>query len=183
MALGPKTTDLPGGRVEDVTAALLAPSLEAMGYELVRLSLGGQSRRTLQVMVERQDRTTMTVEHCAELSRTISAILDVDDPIAGAYDLEVSSPGLDRPLTTLEHFRRFRGLEARVETVQAVEGQRRFKGRIDAVHEGPEGGVVTLVTDTGQVHLAFGSLRKAKLVMNDELLAAARGWAAEGRSP
>ncbi|TVQ32607.1 MAG: ribosome maturation factor RimP [Geminicoccaceae bacterium] len=184
MTRGPETeTKAAGGRLEDSTAALLRPSLEAMGYELVRVSLGGQSRRTLQVMVERQDRATMTVEHCAEVSHAVSAILDVEDPISGAYDLEVSSPGLDRPLTRPEHLVRFKGFEARLELVEPVDGQRRFKGRIADVETVDGAPVVVLVTEHGPVRLAFASVRKAKLVMNEALLAAARGWAEAGRSP
>ncbi len=176
-------TDRAGGRVEDVTAALLEPSLDAMGYDLIRVVLGGAGRRTLQVMVERQDRAGMTVEHCAEVSHAVSAILDVEDPIEGAYDLEVSSPGLDRPLTRLDHFHRFRGLDVRLEMVEPVAGQRRFKGRIADAQETAMGGTVTLATDTDLVELPYVGVRKAKLVMNDALLAAAKRWAAEGRSP
>jgi ribosome maturation factor RimP len=149
------------------------------------VSLGGcQGRRTLQVMVERQDRGTMTVEHCAEISHAVSAILDVEDPISGAYDLEVSSPGLDRPLTRLEHFRRFAGFEARVELDEPVAGQRRFKGTIEAVEESAtRGAEVVLATESGTARLPYARVRKGKLVMNEALLAAARRWADEGRSP
>lgn len=183
MTLGQKMNDPAGGRIEDATAALIEPSMAAMGYELVRVSMGGQGRRTLQVMVERADRVGMTVEHCAEVSHAVSAILDVEDPIPGAYDLEVSSPGLDRPLTALDHFRRFTGLDARVETAEAMAGQRRFKGRIEAVEDTTEPAVVVLSTETGTVRVPYPLVRKAKLVMNDALLAAGRNWAAEGRSP
>src|SRR3546814_4087032 len=95
---------------------IIAPSLEAMGYELVRVHLSGAGRLTLQIMAERTDRATMTVEDCAEISRAVSALLDVEDPIAGPYTLEVSSPGIDRPLTPLADFDRFAGFDARVET-------------------------------------------------------------------
>jgi len=93
-----------------------------MGYELVRVLLQGRQNLTLQVMAERRDRQPMTVDDCAEISRSISAILDVEDPITGAYTLEVSSPGIDRPLTRPQDFERFAGFDAKVETVQPVEG-------------------------------------------------------------
>lgn len=160
-------------------AALLTPSLEAMGYELVRVRLGG---KTLQIMVERRDRATMTVDHCAEASEAISAILDEADPIAGAFELEVSSPGLDRPLTRPDDCRRFAGLDARVELSEPVAGQRRFTGRLDGVEERPETAVL-LTTDQGPVRLPWSAVKKAKLVLNDALMRAAERWAAEGRSP
>jgi ribosome maturation factor RimP len=163
------------GRIAD----LLRPALEAMGYELVRVSLGGG---TLQIMVERRDRATMTVDHCAEASEAISAILDEADPIAGAFELEVSSPGLDRPLTRPDDFRRFAGLDARVELAEPLAGRRRFTGRLEGFEEGAEGTVV-LTTDQGAVRLPWPAVKKAKLVLNDALMRAAERWAEEGRSP
>ncbi len=95
-------------------ARIIEPSLDAMGYRLVRLmQTGGLRRPTLQVMAERRDEAPMTVEDCAEISRAVSALLDVADPIAGAYMLEVSSPGIDRPLVRPEDYDRFAGFEAR----------------------------------------------------------------------
>ncbi len=160
-------------------AELLIPALDAMGYEVVRVRLSG---KTLQIMVERQDRATMTVDHCAEASEAISAILDEVDPIAGAFELEVSSPGLDRPLTRPDDFRRFAGLDARVELSEPVAGQRRFTGRLGGFEAGDDAAVV-LTTDQGTVHLPWGAVKKAKLVLNDALMRAAERWAEEGRSP
>jgi len=160
-------------------AELLIPALDALGYELVRVRLGG---KTLQIMVERQDRATMTVDHCAEASEAISAILDEVDPIAGAFELEVSSPGLDRPLTRPDDFRRFAGLDARVELSEPVAGQRRFTGRLDGFEAGSDAAVV-LSTEQGPVRLPWGTVKKAKLVLNDALMRAAERWAQEGRSP
>ena len=163
------------GRIAD----LLTTPLEAMGYDLVRVSYGG---KTLQIMVERLDRTTMTVDHCAEASEVISAILDEADPIAGAFELEVSSPGLDRPLTRPDDFRRFAGFDARVELAEPLAGQRRFTGRLDGFEADGDAAIV-LTTDHGTLRLPWAAVKKAKLVLNDALMRAAERWAEEGRSP
>ena len=109
--------------------ALLVPAVNAAGYRLVRLRLMGGKRKTLQILAERPD-GQMDVEDCARLSRTLSEVLEAADPIAEEYVLEVSSPGIDRPLTAPEDFRRFAGHDARVELVQGIEGRRRFKGKL-----------------------------------------------------
>ena len=149
-------------------ADLVAPALEGLGYDLVRVRFGGGGP-VLQIMVERQDRSNMTVDHCAEASRTLSALLDVEDPIPQAYSLEVSSPGIDRPLTRPADFERFAGFEARVELEDDIAGQRRFRGRL----EGLEGGVLKLQTDGGQAALPLAAVKSAKLLMTDALLTAA----------
>ncbi len=154
-----------------------------MGYELVRARLQAPGRSTLQVMVERNDRGTMTVDDCAAVSAAVSERLDEVDPIAAEYTLEVSSPGLDRPLTTTQHFRRFTGLEARVELDVPLEGRRRFTGRIVEVVDDTAGPNVVLTAADGEFRLPFRSIRKAKLVMNDELIAAGHRWSEAGRSP
>ena len=123
----------------DVTtqiAAIIAPSLEGMGYELVRVHLSGGQRPILQVMAERADQGAMTVEDCADISRAVAALLDVEDPIPTAYVLEVSSPGIDAPLTRVKDFVRYAGLVARVETAELVENRKRFVGRILGVLDG-----------------------------------------------
>jgi ribosome maturation factor RimP len=156
--------------LEDRISALVAPSLDAMGYELVRVLLQGRQNLTLQVMAERRDRQPMTVDDCAEISRSISAILDVEDPIAEAYTLEVSSPGIDRPLTRPQDFERFAGFEAKVETVQPVEGRKRFCGQVMGLDEESQ---VRLVVETGEIALPLASIKSAKLVLTDALIAAA----------
>ena len=156
-------------------AELIEPTLGDMGFELVRVLLHGGQRPTLQVMAERIDREAMTVEHCAQISRAVSAILDVADPIAGAYQLEVTSPGLDRPLTRRADFERFRGSEARVETDVPIEGQRRFRGRLLGVVDDQ----LRLQIDEGEWVIPCTAIKKAKLILTEELLAAA---AAEQRS-
>jgi ribosome maturation factor RimP len=153
------------GKIE----AIIAPSLEAMGYRVVRVAITGGRRTTLQIMAERADDAAMTVEDCADISRTVSALLDVADPIDAAYVLEVSSPGIDRPLVKREDFTRFAGHEARVELNAVVDGRKRFRGRL----EGIDGDRVRLVVDGAPVALPFSAITRAKLVLTDELLAAA----------
>lgn len=147
-------------------ARIVEPSLTAMGYRLVRVMMIG--RTTLQIMAERDNDAPMTVEDCAEISRTVSALLDVADPIAGAYTLEVSSPGLDRPLVRPEDYDRFAGFEAKLELAAAIDGRKRFRGRL----LGRSDDRVRLATEVGEVALPLGAIARAKLVVTDDLLAA-----------
>lgn len=147
---------------------LIEPTLHDLGYELVRVLMTGGQRPTLQVMAERLDRAPMTVDHCAEISHAISALLDVSDPIAGAYHLEVTSPGIDRPLVKRTDFERFAGFEARLETVVPIDGRRRFRGRLVGV----AGDDVCLQLAEGERAIPFDTIKKAKLVLTDDLLAA-----------
>lgn len=146
-------------------ATLLQPSIEALGYALVRLRLMGGKTMTLQIMAERPD-GTMEVEDCAELSRNISAIMDVEDPIEREYTLEVSSPGIDRPLTRLADFDRWEGYEARLETDSLIDGRKRFKGILC----GTDGNEVLIEIEEGTVGLDFDWLSDAKLILTDELI-------------
>jgi ribosome maturation factor RimP len=157
-------------QVTDRVAALISGPLEALGYELVRVQLSGGDRPVLQIMAERADGVGMTVDDCADISRSVSALLDAEDPIAGAYTLEVSSPGIDRPLTRPRDFERFAGFDARIETQEPIAGRRRFKGRL----LGLEAGMVSLVVDEDTVHLPIEAIAKARLVLTDELIAAAQ---------
>lgn len=156
-------------------AGLIAPTMEAMGYALVRLRLMGGKTKTLQVMAERPD-GQMEIEDCATLSRALSAVLDVEDPLADAYTLEVSSPGIDRPLTRLADFARWEGYEAKLETEEPIEGRKRFKG----ILAGVEDGEVLIEIDEGTIGLDFDWLADAKLVLTDELIAESLR-ASEGR--
>lgn len=151
-------------------AALVEPSLAAMGYRLVRVALTSGRRATLQIMAERQDDVAMSVEDCAEISRSLSALLDVADPIAGSYLLEVSSPGIDRPLVRAEDYDRFAGFEARIELAEPLAGRRRFRGRLLGTHEND----VRLLTETGEVCLPLAAVQRAKLVLTEALIAAAQ---------
>lgn len=146
---------------------LIGPTLSSMGFELVRVRLSGSQRPVLQIMAERAD-GSMNVDDCAEVSRVVSAILDVEDPVDGAYTLEVSSPGIDRPLTRPADYSRFAGFEARVETVEPVEGRRRFKGRL----LGLEGEQVKMAIEGGEVAVPLSAIASAKLVLTDDLIAA-----------
>lgn len=158
-------------RVREVRR-IIEPSLEAMGYEVVRVHLSGANRPLLQVMAERADEAAMTVDDCAEVSRTVSALLDVEDPIDSAYTLEVSSPGIDRPLTRLKDFDRFAGYDVRIEVRTPIENRRRFKGRLEGTEDG---NVLVALEDDPDDQVAllpFEEIAKAKLVLNDRLLAA-----------
>ena len=153
--------------VDQRLAEIVRPTVEGMGFELVRLRLMGGKRMTLQIMAERPD-GTMEVEDCADLSHTVSALLDVEDPISGEYTLEVSSPGIDRPLTRLADFDRWEGHEAKLETAEPIEGRRRFKG----ILAGTEGTEVLIEVDEGTIGLEFDWLSDARLVLTDELMEA-----------
>jgi ribosome maturation factor RimP len=136
----------------------------------VRVQLSGGDSLRLQIMAERRRDGGMNVEDCAQVSRAVAAILDVEDPIDSAYTLEVSSPGIDRPLTRLADFDRFAGFEVRIETGQPVEGRRRFRGRL----LGSRGESIALVCDDDEIMLPFAEVQKAKLVLTDELIAASQ---------
>ncbi|SMF74518.1 ribosome maturation factor RimP [Tistlia consotensis] len=149
---------------------LIAPTVADLGFEIVRVQLGGGQRRpTLQVMIERPD-GSLAIEDCVAVSHAVSALLEVEDPIDGAYELEVSSPGIDRPLTRAKDFLRWAGYEAKVELKLPIEGRRRIKGRLI----GLEGTDVILAEAAGQpqVRLPLSAIGKAKLVLTDDLLAA-----------
>jgi ribosome maturation factor RimP len=147
-------------------AAIVTPTIEGMGYELVRLRLMGGKRHVLQIMADRPD-GWIEVEDCAKISRAVSAVLDVEDPIASEYTLEVSSPGIDRPLTRLKDFERWDGYEAKLETSELIDGRRRFKG----VLQGVEDGDVLVELPEGTIGLKFDWLSDAKLVLTDDLIA------------
>jgi ribosome maturation factor RimP len=147
---------------------IITPSLEAMGYSLVRVKYIGSSQPVLQIMAERTADGSMTVDDCAEVSRAVSALLDVEDPISGPYSLEVSSPGLDRPLVRLEDFDRFAGFEAKVELNAPLDGRKRFRGRLQGVADGN----VRMEYEGDDLSLPFDSIGAAKLVITDDLIAA-----------
>lgn len=151
---------------------IIAPTLDGMGYDLVRVQLsGGRQHSRLQIMAERADQQGMTVDDCADISRAVSALLDVEDPIAGSYDLEVSSPGIDRPLTRPQDFVRFAGYPVKIELREAVDGQRRFRGLL----KGVEAGAAVLETEKETVSLPIAEIEKAKLALPDEFKPAGRG--------
>lgn len=151
-------------------AEIIQPVIEGMGYELVRLRLQGGQTATLQIMADRPE-GGINVEDCAEISTAVSATLDVEDPLEDAYHLEVSSPGIDRPLTRLKDFATFEGYDARLETNQPIDGRKRFKGVLAGV-DGDE--VLLNIEERGEtvtVGLNFDLLSDAKLLLTDELIA------------
>jgi len=113
--------------VEHRIRSLIEPSIEEMGFDLVRVRYSGAKRPTLQIMADRKDETPISVTDCANISRAVSAIMDVDDPITEAYALEVSSPGIDRPLVRPRDYERFAGFEAKFETTRLIDGQKRYR--------------------------------------------------------
>ena len=147
-------------------AEIVTPTVEGLGFDLVRLRLMGGRRAMLQIMAERPD-GGIEVDDCARISRAVSAVLDVEDPISGEYVLEVSSPGIDRPLTRLKDFERWAGYEARIETEEAIDGRRRFKGELAGVQDGE----VLIAIAEGTIGLAFEMIADAKLVLTDALVA------------
>ena len=153
--------------IEKKIEQAIAPALSDMGYEIVRVMLMGNEVKTVQVMVERQDRVSMTTEDCSKVSRTTSTLLDLMNLFSGKWILEISSPGIDRPLLKLSDYERFIGYEAKIETATVHEGQRRFKGTIVSVD--PSGNIV-LATEGLQITLSFSDIIKAKLILNDKLL-------------
>ncbi len=147
---------------------LLDPVAEAAGYEIVRLRLmGGESARRLQIMAETPD-GEMVVEDCARLSRAISEVMDAADPIAGEYTLEVSSPGVDRPLTRLKDFANYEGHDARVELDRVAEGRKRFRGVLAGV-EGDAVGI-DLEGEDSTAMIPFSWIVDAKLILTDALM-------------
>jgi ribosome maturation factor RimP len=148
---------------------MIAPSLSAMGYSVVRVAFtGGRTRPTLQIMAERNDNAGMTVEDCETISHTVSALLDVADPIDSAYQLEISSPGIDRPLTRRGDYERFAGFEAKIDMQRPIDGRRRFQGRL----LGLEGDDAKLLVGADTLLLPLDAIARAKLVLTDELIAA-----------
>lgn len=150
-------------------AEIITPVIEDLGLELVRVRLMGGKTHTLQIMVDRPE-GGIEVDECARVSTAVSATLDVEDPITDAYTLEVSSPGIDRPLTRLKDFEAFEGYEARIETAELVGGRKRFKGILAGV-EGTEVLInVEEGADTITIGLEFDWLADAKLILTDELI-------------
>jgi ribosome maturation factor RimP len=160
---------LRGKTAEDLRLLeLLDPVAEAAGYGIVRLRLMGGATRRLQVMAERPD-GQMEIEDCATLSRALSEVLDAADPVSGEYTLEVSSPGIDRPLTRLADFETYAGLEAKIELDRLAEGRRRFRGRLAGV-QGKDVLIDLEGEDEHTTQVPFAWISDAKLVLNDELM-------------
>jgi ribosome maturation factor RimP len=159
-------------------AAIATPVLADLGFRLVRVKLSGQSGATVQVMAERPD-GSMSVDDCEAVSQALSPVLDVEDPIEGGYRLEISSPGIDRPLVRISDFDRARGHEARIEMAVPIGGRKRFRGIIEAREgEGADARVQLRRTDlkpqeAAEVSLKLADIAEAKLVLTDALIRAA----------
>ena len=151
-------------------AGLIEPVLESMGYRLVLVRMMGGSDAILEIMAERAD-GTMTVEDCEAVSHAVSPLLDVHDPIDGTYRLQISSPGIDRPLVRAADFERWAGYEAKIELKEAVSGRKRFRGPIEGFADG-EARIEIEVPDAGRqiVGLPVALIGSAKLVLTDELV-------------
>ena len=147
---------------------IIEPTLIDRGFELVRvLFQGADTNNTLQIMVERADHTDMKADDCETLSRALSAVLDVEDVISSRYVLEVTSPGIDRPLVKIADYDRFAGREAKIETMVPVDGRKRFKGKLLGV----DGNMVQIDFEGQKQSIDFSIISKAKLVLTDELVA------------
>ena len=164
----PRTAEIQGPvtellrRIEEI----VAPTVVGMGFELVRVAMS-KGGGTLQIMIEPADGSAMDVEACATLSRALSAVLDVEDPIPGTYTLEVSSPGIDRPLTRPKDYSRWAGHLARVETAEPIDGRRRFKGTLLGLSDGA---VKLRLEDGTETAVPLTAVSRAKLEMTDALI-------------
>lgn len=167
---GPPTDLVARSTIDRRLAAIVQPAVEAAGFELVRVRLMSGKTRILQIMADRAE-GGIEIDELGQITTLVSASLDVEDPLEDAYVLEVSSPGIDRPLTRLKDFEVWSGHEARVETTELIDGRRRFKGLLQGV-EGDE--VLIEIEDKGEpvtIGLKFDWLSDAKLVLTDELIA------------
>lgn len=152
---------------EERISNLIEPSLTAMGYELVRVQMNGQVRKTLQIMAERLDLKGMTLNDCEAISETLSAIMDVHDPIKERYALEISSAGIDRPLMKPKDFARFVGFEAKVDMKETIDGRRHYVGFLRAATDD----TFTIELEKGQMAtLPFDLVQRAKLLLTDALI-------------
>jgi len=151
--------------IEKKISSIISPTIETLGYELVRVRLVPGETSTLQIMADRKS-GEIDVEDCSIISRDISVLLDVEDPINDAYILEVSSPGIDRPLTRLKDFNNWQGYEVKLETYELINGQRRFKGEIYNIEKDN----ITLANNGKFIELSFELISEAKLILTDNLI-------------
>lgn len=149
--------------IEQKVTNIVTPVANDMGIRVVEVTLKGG---ILQILAENPDTRNLGIDDCAKLSREVSAVLDVEDPIKGAYRLEVSSPGIDRPLKTADDFENYQGFEAKIEILPPHEGQKRFRGYIEKI----DNNAVILNTDQGEAHIPLDTIAKAKLVLTDDLI-------------
>lgn len=149
---------------------MIAPTLEDMGFEVVRVAVTGDGgRRALQVMADRIDGCQISIEDCRTISTTLSGLFEADDPLEGSYDLEISSAGIDRPLTRPKDFTAYAGLEAKIQTRRPIDGRKRFQGVL--VGLSPEHTVV-ITMDGEKIAVPLSEVDRAQLILTDELIAA-----------
>ncbi len=159
--------------------SLIEPHVTDMGYSLVRVKmLGGTSDPTLQIMAERPDTRQLVVEDCAEISRRLSDVLDEADPIEFAYRLEVSSPGIDRPLTRLSDFADWAGFDARLRLLEEFNGRKQVEGRLGGLDD--EGIIITTPKTRETLTIPFSLVATAKLLLTDSLIKATAPLSTEG---
>lgn len=150
-------------------AAIVEPSLEHLGYELVRVAVMGRERPTVQIMIDRADGANVTVDDCEKLTHHLGAVLDVEDPMPSAWTMEISSAGIDRPLTRVKDWNRFSGHLARAEVIVPIDGRKRFSGIV----LGADTTAARMrLDDGGEVALPLANVRRAKLVLTDALIEA-----------
>ncbi len=157
-------------RAESDVARLVIPILDALGYDLVRVKMSQVGRPTLQIMAERRDGAGTTIDDCAKISRAVSTLLDVESPLPGNYMLEISSPGIDRPLVRPGDFARFAGREVKITTRNPIEGRKRFRGRLLGMSDGG----VRIAVEGGQKEIPLDNIAGAKLALTDEPIATAK---------
>ena len=150
---------------------IITPSIEELGFRIVRVDFTGGKTPRLQVMAEHAKTGRMNLDDCVNVSRRISVVLDVEDPLAGSYELEVSSPGIDRPLITISDYERYSGFDVRIEMKSAVKGRKQITGRLRGVKEE----IVTIQLENKITELRYEEIERAKLLLSDELIAASEG--------
>ena len=148
---------------------LITPTINSLGYDLVRVQILDEGTKTLQIMVDRLDEANLTVDDCSVISKEISVIIDINDPIGENYLLEVSSPGIDRPLLRFKDFEKYAGFHARVDMSIALEGRKKCKGKLTGI----EGDNIRIKVKEETYLLPFSKIEKAKLTLTQELLDAA----------
>ncbi|WP_259781651.1 ribosome maturation factor RimP [Aestuariispira ectoiniformans] len=151
---------------------LISPALADMGFDIIKLQLSGDKRPKLLIMIDRLDEELVTVDDCADVSREVSAILDVEDPIEDRYTLEVSSPGIDRPLSRPRDFERFAGFDAKVEMEMPIDGQKRFQGKLLGLVDDHVHLEIKYQGEQVEIALPLKDVKQAKLLMSDALLKA-----------
>lgn len=155
----------------------IAPDLEAMGFEVVRVAVTGDGgRRALQIMADRADGSLINIDDCTTISTTLSDMFETDDPLDGAYNLEVSSAGVDRPLTRAKDFTAYAGFEAKLQTRRPLDGRKKFRGVLEGLSDSE---AVLIAIDGEQVEVPLAEIDRAQLILTDELLTAAAQQQAE----